>query len=167
MLLRSETINTGREIADGLQFPGALGKTDVELVFELEYHFDHGERIDRELVHTRRRVNELRRDFELLRENLPQAFERCVCFHAQLASSSDANLPNGGTPREVGTMRALPAPRAITVISRGARSMNGQTIGASQGLIARCARVAARCRRGANAWPPRPADSAATRGTGA
>jgi len=72
MLLRSETINTGREIADGLQFPGALGKTDVELVFELEYHFDHGERIDRELVHTRRRVNELRRDFELLRENLPQ-----------------------------------------------------------------------------------------------
>jgi hypothetical protein len=34
MLLRSEAINTGREIADGLQFPGALGKTDVELVFE-------------------------------------------------------------------------------------------------------------------------------------
>ena len=118
MLLRSEAINTRREIADGAQFPGRLRKTDVELVFEAEYHFDHGERIDRQFVHTRRRMNELGRDFELLRENLPQAFERCVCFRAQLASSSDSNLPNGGAPWEVGTC-ALPAPRAIMVISRG------------------------------------------------
>src|SRR5687768_15187678 len=104
MLLRSEAINTGREIADGLQFPGALRKADVELVFEPEYHFDHSERIDRQLVDTRRRMNELRCDFELLRENLPQAFERWLCFRAQLASSSDSNLPNGGTPWEVGAL---------------------------------------------------------------
>ena len=74
----SEAVNSGHEIADCRQFAGVLRKTDLELVLQPEDHFDHGERIDRELVQTRRRMDELRRDFELLRKNLPQALERCV-----------------------------------------------------------------------------------------
>ena len=97
MLLGHEAINTGDEIADGLQLSGLLRKTDVERVFQLENHFDHGQRIDREFVHTHRRMDELRRDVELFRENLSQAFERGVFFSAQLASSSDSNLPSGDT----------------------------------------------------------------------
>ena len=97
MLLGHEAINTGDEIADGLQLSALLGKTDVERVFQLENHLDDSEGIDREFVHTRLRMNELRRDVELLRENLSQAFERGVFFSAQLASSSDSNLPSGDT----------------------------------------------------------------------